>query len=496
MNAATTAQQQNQPDLSNIKVIPIVIALLIGAFVSFLNETLLGNAMPILMQDLQVTPAKIQWLTTAYMLVIGVLVPITAILQQWWTSRQMFLISMSTFLVGTIIAAVAPSFSFLLIGRIVQAAGTGLMMPLMMNTILVIFPPEKRGGAMGMMGLVMMFAPAIGPTLSGVIVDHMDWRWLFIIVIPLTIISIICGMIYMRNVTVITKPKVDWLSIILSTIGFGGIVYSFSSYGDAEAGWSDPAVYGTLIAGAISLTLFVIRQLVVDSPMLNLRAFRYPMFSLTIVLIFIVMMSMFSTMVLLPLFLQTVLLITALKSGLIMLPASILNGIMAPITGKLFDRFGPRLIIIPGIALIAVAVWLFSGLNAETTTGQIIMYHVLLMVGISLAMMPIQTHGLNQLTPDLYPHGTAIFSTLTQVAGAIGTALFISRMSNAAKEQVAKLADPSDPLQLLQAQIGGYQSAFKMGFVLAILSLILALFIRKTKNSQQAQQNSNAPHGH
>lgn len=477
MNTTTGTNQSNQPDLSHIKVIPIVIALIIGAFVSLLNETLLGNALPILMQDLQVTPAKIQWLTTGYMLVVGVLVPITAILQQWWTSRQMFLTSICTFLVGTIFAAAAPNFEILLLGRIIQAAGTGLMLPLMMNTILVIFPPEKRGGAMGMMGLVMMFAPAIGPTLSGIIVDRLDWRWLFIIVIPLTVISVICGALYMRNVTVVTKPKVDFLSIILSTIGFGGIVYGFSSSGDL--GWSVPEVYGTLIAGGIALLLFILRQLTVKNPILNLRAFRYPMFSLTIVLMFIVMMSMFSTMVLLPLFLQTVLLVTAFKSGLIMLPASILNGIMAPITGKMFDRFGPRVIIIPGVAIIAIAVWMFSNITATTSTLEIIINHILLMIGISLVMMPVQTHGLNQLTPELYPHGTAIFSTLSQVAGAIGTALFISRMSNSVGKNIKLLEDPNDPAQLMQAQIGGYQDAFELGLVLAIVSLVLALLIRK-----------------
>lgn len=496
MHATTThTNQGEQPDLRNIKVIPIVIALIIGAFVSFLNETLLGNAMPVLMQDLNVTYAQIQWLTTAYLLVIGVLVPITAVLQQWWTSRQMFLVAMITFLVGTIIAAASPNFALLLIGRIVQALGTGLVMPLMMNTILIIFPPEKRGGAMGLMGLVIMFAPAIGPTLSGVIVDHMNWRWLFIMVIPLAIISIICGAIYMRNVTVVTKPKIDFLSIILSTIGFGGIVYGFSVSGESEVGWNNPIVYGSLIAGSISLLLFVIRQLTVKNPILNMRAFRFPMFSLMIVLMFIVMMSMFSTMVLLPLFLQTVLLVTAFKSGLIMLPASILNGVMAPITGRLFDRFGPRIIIVPGIAIIVLAIWLFTGIDAMTSTGQIIFYHVLLMIGVSLAMMPTQTHGLNQLTPDLYPHGTAIFSTLSQVAGAIGTSLFISRMSNKVEENVSKLADPTDPLQLLPAQIDGYQSAFQLGLVFGALALILSLFIRQTKNAQ-TPQHERAPHGH
>lgn len=477
-----------QIDLANIKRTPIVIALIIGAFVTLLNETLLGNALKILMDELQVNEPTIQWLTTAYMLVVGVLVPITAILQQWWTSRQMFLISMITFLIGTIIAASAPGFEMLLIGRIVQAVGTGLMLPLMMNTILVIFPPEKRGGAMGIMGLVIMFAPAIGPTLSGMIIDTLSWRWLFIIVIPLTVISIIFGIIYMKNVTVITKPKIDILSILLSTLGFGGIVYGFSSSG--QHGWSDQMVYWTISVGAIALLLFTIRQLKVKNPILELRAFKFPMFTITVILIFIVMMSMFSTMILLPLFLQTVLLVTAFKSGLIMLPASILNGFMAPITGKLFDKFGPRVIIVPGIALVCVSIWLFSGIDTNTTTAQIITYHIILMIGVSLAMMPTQTHGLNQLTPELYPHGSAIFSTLQQVAGAIGTALFISRMSNEATSYMSASTNPTDPLEALLGLTAGYQAAFKMGLVLAIIALVLSFFVKMT-GRERISEHSN-----
>lgn len=477
-----------QIDLANIKRTPIVIALIIGAFVTLLNETLLGNALKILMDELQVNEPTIQWLTTAYMLVVGVLVPITAILQQWWTSRQMFLISMITFLIGTMIAASAPGFEMLLIGRIVQAVGTGLMLPLMMNTILVIFPPEKRGGAMGIMGLVIMFAPAIGPTLSGMIIDTLSWRWLFIIVIPLTVISIIFGIIYMKNVTVITKPKIDILSILLSTLGFGGIVYGFSSSG--QHGWSDPMVYWTISVGAIALLLFTIRQLKVKNPILELRAFKFPMFTITVILIFIVMMSMFSTMILLPLFLQTVLLVTAFKSGLIMLPASILNGFMAPITGKLFDKFGPRVIIVPGIALVCVSIWLFSGIDTNTTTAQIITYHIILMIGVSLAMMPTQTHGLNQLTPELYPHGSAIFSTLQQVAGAIGTALFISRMSNEATSYMSASTNPTDPLEALLGLTAGYQAAFKMGLVLAIIALVLSFFVKMT-GRERISEHSN-----
>ncbi|RUS45426.1 DHA2 family efflux MFS transporter permease subunit [Cohnella sp. AR92] len=479
MNASSTAKGGSGIDLSRIKRGPIVVALIIGAFVSILNETLLGNALPDLMREFAVSASTIQWLTTAYMLVIGVLVPVTAILQQWFTTRQMFLSAMILFLIGSIVAAAAPEFGVLLIGRVIQAAGTGLMLPVMMNTILVIFPPEKRGGAMGLIGLVIMFAPAIGPTISGLILDSLSWRWLFYLVIPLAAFSVAFAAVYLKNVSEVTKPKVDILSILLSTIGFGGIVYGFSKSG--EIGWSDPEVYWSIIAGGIGLLLFVWRQLIVKSPVMDLRAFKYPMFSLVAVLMLVLMMTLFSTMTLLPMFLQFALFMTPFKSGLTMLPGGVVNGIMAPISGKLFDKFGPRVLVIPGLVITVLSVFLFTTLDETSSMGYLIFIHIVMMIGLSMVMMPAQTTGLNQLPRNLYPHGTAILNTLQQVSGAIGTALFISIMSNGQKDYLNTSSDPSSPLEQAKALVSGVNNAFWIGLVIGIVALVVGLFIRRTK---------------
>lgn len=485
MNMTTKSISNSKVDISNIKHTPILIALILGAMVAFLNETLLGNALTVLMKEFDVSASTIQWLSTAYMLVVGVLVPITALLQQWFTTRQMFLTAMLTFLVGTLIAGFAPTFSVLLIGRIVQAIATGLISPLLMNTILIICPPEKRGATMGLIGLVMMFSPAVGPTLSGLIVDSLNWRWLFYFVIPIVIISILIGLKYIQNVTELTRPKVDYLSILLSTLGFGGIVYSFSASGDL--GWSDSKVYYSLIIGALSLIIFVVRQLKIDNPILELRAFKFPMFTLTVVLMFIVMMSLFASMTLLPMFLQTVLLVTAFKSGLVMLPGSIVSGIMGPVAGKLFDKLSPKTIIIPGIGLVAGAMWLFKGINPETTLTQIILMHSLLMIGL-MFVMTAQTYGLNQLTPELYPHGTALFNTLSQVAGAIGTAVFISKMSSGTTQYMENSTNPMDPAEKLNGLTSGFQGAFTLGFILVVVALVVSFFLKGQKKEAKATQ--------
>jgi DHA2 family lincomycin resistance protein-like MFS transporter len=429
-------------DIKNIKRSPIMFALIIGMFVAALNETLMGNALPELMKSFGVSATTVQWLSAAYLLIVGVLVPVTAVLQQWFTTRQMFLSAMSLFFVGTLVSAVSPGFSVLLIGRIIQAIGTGLLLPLTMNVIMTLYPPEKRGAAMGMLGLVVMFAPAIGPTISGLIVDGLSWRWLFYLVLPIALLSIIVGIAVLKNVSEVTKPRVDLLSIVLSTIGFGGIVYGFSKAG--ELGWSVPEVIWTIAAGGLALALFVWRQLLLKEPIMDLRAFRYPMFALVAVLLFVLLMTFFSSAIMLPMFMQGVLMMTAFKSGLILLPGGVVNGIMAPVSGKLFDKFGPRVLVIPGL-VIAASLWLFTRFDETTTTGFLVAVHIALMVGVALVMMPAQTAGLNQLPRHLHPHGTAILNTLQQISGAIGTALYFSIMSGGQKQYLSGASDPHSP---------------------------------------------------
>ncbi|GIO29571.1 MULTISPECIES: MDR family MFS transporter [Paenibacillus] len=471
--------------ITNIKRGPIMFALIIGMFVAALNETLMGNALPELMKSFGVSAATVQWLSTAYMLVVGVLVPVTAILQQWFTTRQIFLSAMGLFFAGTVTSAVSPEFGVLLVGRIIQAIGTGMLLPLVMNVIMTIYPPEKRGGAMGMLGLVVMFAPAIGPTISGLIVDGLSWRWLFYLVLPFALLSIIIGAVVLKNVWEVTKPRVDFLSIVLSTIGFGGIVYGFSSAGDH--GWSQPEVIWTIVAGGAALLLFIWRQLILKQPVMDLRAFQYPTFALVAVLLLVLMMTFFSSAIMLPMFMQGVLLVTAFKSGLILLPGGIINGFMAPVSGKLFDKFGPRVLIIPGLAISVISLWQFTRFDETTSTGFLVAVHIALMIGIALVMMPAQTAGLNQLPSHLHPHGTAILNTLQQVSGAIGTALYISIMSSGQKQYLSNSSDPQAPAEIAKGLAAGINNAFWFGVIIALVALVLGLFIRKGKSSEQEQ---------
>lgn len=458
----------------------IIAILFTGAFVAIFNQTLLNIALPSIMIDFGIEASTAQWLVTAYMLVNGILIPASAYLIQRYSNRSIFIVAMSLFALGTLMAATAPVFSVLLAGRMVQAAGAALMMPLLMNVMLAAFPIEKRGSAMGFFGLVMVVAPAIGPTLSGFIVEHYSWRVLFWIVLPVALIPLALGIFKLKNLTFQDRNiSLDTGSLILSTLGFGGILYGFSSAG--TMGWTDPTVMATIAVGIISLVIFVFRQLKLDEPLLQIRIYKYPMFALSSAISVVVSMSMFSAMILMPIYIQTIKGISPIESGLLMLPGALVMGAMSPITGRLFDRFGAKVLAIPGLAIVVLTTYMFSQLSLDSSFLNIMLIYTLRMFGISMVMMPVMTNGLNTLPMKSYPHGTAINNTLQQVAGAVGSAFLISimnaRTETTAKDLAASGTNPADILNL--AMLDGINFSFFVSTFIALVALALALFIKK-----------------
>ncbi|CAM3384025.1 DHA2 family efflux MFS transporter permease subunit [Saccharibacillus brassicae] len=491
MSGSMTADSvENQPETQSYKVFPILFAMLLSGFIGLFGETALNVALTPLMAMLEVGPTTIQWLTTGYLLVLGILVPVSGMLLQWFTTRQLFTTSLIFSIAGTFVAALAPNFEILLAARVLQAVGTALLLPLMFNTILVIFPIEKRGAAMGLIGLVIMFAPASGPSISGLILANLSWHWIFWISLPFFAISLICGLLFLPNISKLTKPKIDILSIVLSTLGFGGIVYGFSSaggHGEAGSGWTSPIVIGTLVIGVVSLILFSVRQLRMKQPLMDLRAFKYPMFTIGLILIFISMMMMLSSMLILPMYLQQGMAVTALTAGLVLLPGSLLNGLLSPVMGRLFDKFGPKWLVIIGLSIVTVVLFLYTGITPTTTLAKIITLHIFMMVGISMIMMPAQTNGLNQLPREYYPHGTAIMNTLQQVSGAIGTAVAVSILSAGQSRFLSGVTNPESPENQLAGFTSGVQNAFVFALVLSIIGLITSIFIKRVKVGSAAK---------
>lgn len=471
----------------------MIAILFFGAFVSFLNNSLLNVALPTIMVDFNKDYATVQWLATGYMLVSGVLIPVSAFLITKFKNRHLFIASMILFTVGTALAAFAPNFGMLLVGRMVQAAGSSVMGPLLMNIMLVSFPREKRGSVMGIFGLVMITAPAIGPTLSGYIVEYYDWRFLFEMILPFALISLVLGVWKLENVMETHDAKLDYLSVVLSVVGFGGLLYGCSMA--SSNGWSDIVVISSLILGVIGIVSFVVRQLRLDEPLLDLRVYKYPMFALGSIISMINAAAMFSGMILTPAYVQSVRGISPLESGLMMLPGAIIMGIMSPITGRLFDKFGPRILAFTGLAITAYSTFLLSNLDLESTYFYIILIYTIRMFGMSMVMMPIMTNGLNQLPTRLNPHGTAVNNTVQQVVGSIGTALFVTLMNSVSTSKGAELAKEMDPslmadpnaMAALQkaALLEGIQFSFFVATIVTVTALVLTLFLKRVDVSRE-----------
>lgn len=500
-------------DPRNFKKGPMLFAMLLGAFAAILNQTLLNVAIPQIMHDFSVSASTAQWLTTAYMLTNGVLIPITAFLMQTFSTRKLFLTAMILFGAGTLISGIAPTFFLLLVGRIIQAVGAGMLMPLMTNIFMTIFPPEKRGTAMGTLGIVLMFAPAIGPTLSGWVVENYSWRVLFFIVLPIVVADIIIAFFLMKNVLKLTFPKIDVPGIIFSTIGFGGLLYGFSEAGNHS--WTSTQVLLGLIIGAIFIIFFIWRELTTEQPMLEFRVFKYGMFSLTTIVRSVAMMAMFAGMILIPLYMQNIRGYTPLQSGLLLLPGAIMMGIFQPITGRLFDKIGARPLAVAGLAMTVWSTWEFHNLTDSTSYAWIMFLYGFRMVGMAGIMMPVMTAGLNQLPQRLTPHGTAMANTMRGVASSIGAAFLVSVYTNRTKVHLTDMANSMTSPHVKQqlagmshqlaaatgmppqastavtdkilmgvvtkhALIHGMDDAFMVATGLAVLAFVLSFFIRKT----------------
>ncbi|MFC4319994.1 DHA2 family efflux MFS transporter permease subunit [Litchfieldia salsa] len=478
----------------------ILAILMIGAFIAFLNNTLLNIALPSIMTDLEIEAPTVQWLTTGFMLVNGILIPATAFLIQKYSVRRLFLVAMGLFTLGTVLAGVAHFFPVLLTGRMIQASGSAIMMPLLMNVMLVSFPVEKRGAAMGVFGLILMSAPAIGPTLSGWIIEHYDWRMLFHFVTPIAVTVLLIGFFLLKDKKEKVDIRLDLVSLILSSLGFGGLLYGFSSAG--SKGWDSLHVYGTIIIGIISLITFIIRQSKLDRPMLNFNVFQYPMFALSSAITMVLNMALFSGMLLIPIYVQTIRGISPMDAGLMMLPGALLMAVMSPITGKLFDKFGGRVLAVSGLLITTVTTYYFSKLTLDTTYSNLVILNSIRMFGISMVMMPVSTNGLNQLPTRFYPHGTAMNNTLNQVSGAIGTALLVTLMSTRTETHAETIGrdamtnlqgQPTEAaLAELQQQVGmqamlqGINDAFLVATFIAAVALVLSMFIKRAKQEDEA----------
>ena len=453
----------------------VINVLLVSTFVVMLNETAMSVAIPKLMSALGVDANAAQWLTTAFLLTMAVVIPVTGYLLQRFNSRPIFLLAMTLFTTGTALAALSPNLSVLIVARVVQASGTAIMMPLLMTTVMTLVPPDQRGKMMGNISIVMSVAPAIGPVFAGFVLSYLDWRWFFVIMIPISLAALAIGYRMMVNVTTPREAPLDYLSVVLSALAFGGIVYGLSGFGvEAASQPINPLI--PLIVGAVVMVLFVWRQLSLaprGAALLDLSTLKERNFTSAIVMISILMLAMFGTIIQLPIYLATVIGFETWQIGLLMMPGSLMMGLLGPFVGRLYDKVGPRPLIIPAMALVTLVLWAMTLLGVGTPWPFILAGHLVMSLGFAFLFGPLVTASLSSVPPQLYSHGSALLGSIQQVAGAAGVALFVALMSSQTAGLVAGGVDQ------LEALAGGIRLAFTVGAAIAIFAFIASFMVKR-----------------
>ncbi|MDI3329551.1 MAG: MDR family MFS transporter [Micrococcus sp.] len=477
----------------DLKVAPIIATLVITAFVMILNETILSVAFPTLMRDLGISEVTVQWLSTGFMLTLAIVIPTTGFLLNRLATRTVFITAILFFLVGTALAAFAPSFGVLMTARVIQAVGTAMILPLQMTSILALVPFQHRGTVMGLSSVVISVAPALGPTLSGIILQNLRWNHLFIVMLPIIILAFIAGLVFIKNFNNPRKLTLDVVSVVLAAIGFGGFVYGVANLSTVMDGTNVVAPIVLFVLGLLALTAFVVRQTRLErsagTPLLNLRAFTVPTFRKALLVVLVAMFSMLGTVVVLPLYMTTSLRLDTLTVGLVLLPGGLAQAVLAPLFGNLYDRFGPRPLAVPGMALMSLGFWLqFAFLDENATVGMVITFNVLFGIGMAAVMTPLMALALGSLPRDLYADGSAILNTLQQLAGAIGTALLVALLSLGAAAAASGGAAPD------VAVAAGLDWPFAVGGALTILAVLLALSIKRLPRESAGQPEAAAAH--
>lgn len=463
--------------LTHRQIILMMGTLLIGSFITTLAETLMNNGIPIIMKETHVSQMNAQWLNTGYMLVSGMVMPLASFLIHRFSLRWLFTTTMGIFLAGTIIAATAPGFGLLLVGRLIQAISVGINMPLIMNVLTIIVPVAKRGLAIGIAGIIINLGPAIGPTLSGVILEFYSWRMLFIILLPLTIITIIATQWCVHNVIQPTKVDIDWPSAFLAVAGLGTLLYSLGLCGTKDR---NPGLIILLaVIGLVLIAIFTKRQLMIRHPLLNLRIFKYQQYRLGLVITLLASAAIMAPELMLPLFNQNILKVSPIVSGAVMIPSSLAMAILSPLAGQLYDNFGIKKVALVGgwVGLLAAMPMFFY--NTKTAIMVIVILYALRCAGLTLSYTPANVYALNALPQESLVSGNTIISTLLQVANSFGTALAATTQSIVAENCL------SHGMGTTLAAVKGYQWSFGTTILISLLALLLTYRIKENQSMKE-----------
>ncbi len=478
----STAESSTVSDKLDPRHKVILGVIMVSTFVVFLNETALGVALPQIMEQLNIQPSTGQWLNTAYMLTMAVIIPTTGFLLQRFSTKPMYIAAMSFFTAGTLVAALSQDFLVLLIGRILQASGTAIMMPLLMTTVMVLVPEHLRGRINGNISLVLSAAPALGPAFSGLVLSVLDWRWLFWIMLPIGVVTLVIGTIRISNSQEPRKIPIDVASVILSAFAFSGLIYGLSSFADAARGVETLSPWIPLGIGVLFFALFLNRQSRLqktDSALLDLRTFRSRAFTEAMGIMGIGMLILFGSGILIPIYMQNVLGVQPLTTGLMMLPGGLAMGLLGPVVGRMYDKHGPQRLLIPGSIAVSVAFWTMTTFGTQTSIWFVFASYSLLSIGLAFLFTPLFALSLSSVPPQLYSYASATIGTLQQLAGAAGTALFVTVMT------IISAGLRSGGASDVEALAGGMRSAFLIGAIASLGLIAISIILKRPASTEE-----------
>lgn len=455
----------------------MVAVLLSGALLVVLNATLLSPALPHIMRDTGVDATTVQWLISAYALVEAVVIPLNAFFVGRFRTRLLFMGGIAWFCLASVVAALAPNFYIILLARIMMAMATGIIMPMVFSLILLIFPREKRGSAMGIVGLIIAFAPAIGPSLSGVLVDSVGWRMLFVIIAVISLIVIVFAAFTLKNFDVFQRVPFDAPSVALLLVGMVSLLYGISTA--TTAGTYVPFVL--IVVGIAVLALFCRRQLKLDEPVLRIQVLQSRKFRTVVILIALLQASMIGSEVVLPVYVQQVMGQTATVSGLLMLPGAVIGALCGVLAGRLFDNNGVRGVAVFGACVLAIGAFGVTTLGLDTNIWMVTVCYSTMAVGIQFLTTPLNTWGINSLDNNVVQHGNALSSTMNQIGASFGTAFIASLTA------LGPLFAPADASAQVVSYTGVHVAFTGMCIMLFIVIAGILVFVRDTKKDKQVE---------
>ena len=451
----------------------MIVVLLAGAFVAVLNATLLTPALPTIMADMEIASTTVQWLTSGYALTEAVIIPLAAYLMGRFSTRRLFIGGMTLFAAGSLVSAVAPVFPMLLLGRVMQACATGFVMPMVFSVILLVIPRERRGSAMGIIGLVIGSAPTIGPSLSGVLVDTVGWRAIFVIVAVIAAIIVACAAKMLKPYGEFRRSRFDLLSVVLSTCGLICLLYGLSSVSSStNLGFT----VGLIVAGIALVGLYAYRQLNLAEPMLRVDILKTANYRTVVIVIALFQAALIGMETVMPLYIQGVLGQSATVSGLTLLPGALIGAFTGMLAGRLFDKFGVRVPVLIGAAVILCGVLGFTQFRADSPVLLVSVMYAVLAIGIQFTMTPVNTWGVNSLPNEAIQHAQSTSNTINQVAASFGTALLVS--------VAATVSGAASNLAGVERTFAGYHASFCTTALLAACAIVLILvFVRDKKKA-------------